>query len=136
MCFILYCTQSCIPFPICNQSVVPWPVLIVASWPAYRFLRRQIRWFVIPISMNFPVCCHSYNQKLLHSQWNRVDFFSPLEFPCFIYDPTNVGNLISGSSFLNPAYISGSFWFVYCWSLAWRILSIILLACEMSATER
>jgi len=28
------------PFPIWNQSVVPCLVLIVASWPAYRFLRR------------------------------------------------------------------------------------------------
>ena len=27
------------PFPIWNQSVVPCPVLIVASWPAYRFLK-------------------------------------------------------------------------------------------------
>ena len=26
----------------------------------------------------------------------EVDVF--LEFPCFLYDPTNVGNLISGSS--------------------------------------
>ena len=38
------------PFPIWNQSVVPCPVLTVASWPAYRFLKRQIRWSVIPIS--------------------------------------------------------------------------------------
>ena len=30
------------PFPIWNQSVVPCPVLIVASWPAYRFLKRQV----------------------------------------------------------------------------------------------
>ena len=31
----------------------------------------------------------------------KVDVF--LEFPCFIYDPANVGNLISGSSsFSNP----------------------------------
>ena len=36
--------------------------------------------------------------------------------------------------FLKPAWISGSSWFTYCWSLAWRILSITLLACEMSAT--
>ena len=40
----------CTPFPICNQSVVPWPVLTVASWPAYRFLKRQVRWSGIPIS--------------------------------------------------------------------------------------
>ena len=38
------------PFPIWNQSVVPCPVLIVASWPAYRYLRRQVRWSGIPIS--------------------------------------------------------------------------------------
>ena len=35
--------------------------------------------------------------------------------------------------FLKPALTSGSSWFTYCWSLAWRILSITLLACEMSA---
>ena len=31
------------PFPIWNQSVVPCPVLTVASWPAYRFLKRQVK---------------------------------------------------------------------------------------------
>ena len=35
-------------------------------------------------------------------------------------------------SFLNPACIYGSSLFTYCYSLAWRILSIILLTCEMS----
>ena len=35
--------------------------------------------------------------------------------------------------FLNPAGTSGIWQFMYCWSLAWRIFSIILLACEMSA---
>ena len=38
-------------FPIWNQSVVPCPVLTVASWPAYRFLKRQIRWSGILISL-------------------------------------------------------------------------------------
>ena len=38
------------PFPIWNQSVVPCPVLIVASWPAYKFPGRQARWSGIPIS--------------------------------------------------------------------------------------
>ena len=38
------------PFPIWNQSVVPCPVVTVASWPAYRFLERQVRWSGIPIS--------------------------------------------------------------------------------------
>ena len=40
----------CTPFPIWNQSVVPCPFLIVASWPADRFLKRQVRWSGIPIS--------------------------------------------------------------------------------------
>ena len=40
----------CTPFPIWNQSVVPCPVLTVASWLAYRFLRRQVRWPGISIS--------------------------------------------------------------------------------------
>ena len=39
------------PFPIWNQSVVPCPVLTVASCPAYRFLKRQVRWSGIPISL-------------------------------------------------------------------------------------
>ena len=38
--------------------------------------------------------------------------------------------------FLNPVWTSGSSQFTYCWSLAWRILSITLLACEMSTTVR
>ena len=62
----------------------------------------------------------------------ELDVF--LEFLCFLYDPTNVGNFISGSSaFLNLAYTSGSSQFTFCWSLAWPILSITLLACEICA---
>ena len=38
------------PFPIWNQSVFPCPVLTVASQPAYRFLKRQVRWSGILIS--------------------------------------------------------------------------------------
>ena len=38
--------------------------------------------------------------------------------------------------FLKPAWTPGSSWFTYCWSLAWKILSITLLACEMSAIVR
>ena len=38
------------PFPIWNQSVVPCPILTAASWTAYRFLKRQVRWSRIPIS--------------------------------------------------------------------------------------
>ena len=40
----------CTHFLIWNQSVVPFPVLTAASWPAYRFLRRQVKWSGISIS--------------------------------------------------------------------------------------
>ena len=40
------CTLS----PILSQSVVPCLVLTVASWLAYRFLRRQVRWSCALIS--------------------------------------------------------------------------------------
>ena len=44
--------QPChIPFSILNQSVVTCRVLTIASWPTYRFLRRQLRWSGIPISL-------------------------------------------------------------------------------------
>ena len=39
------------PFPIWSQPIVPCLVLTVASWPAYRFFRRQVRWLGIPISL-------------------------------------------------------------------------------------
>ena len=35
--------------------------------------------------------------------------------------------------FLNPAWTSGSSQFMYFWHLTWSILSITILACEMSA---
>ena len=39
----------CTPFPIWSQSAFPCLVLTVAFWPAYRFLRRQVRQSDIPI---------------------------------------------------------------------------------------
>ena len=44
------------PFWIWNQYFIPCPSLTVASWPAYRFLRRQVRWsgMVSHLFKNFP----------------------------------------------------------------------------------
>ena len=87
------------PFPIWNQSVVPCPVLTVASWPAYRFLKMQVRWSGIAISL-----------RIFHSVlWSKVKGFGVvnkaevdifLELLLFLWsnDPTDVGNLISGFS--------------------------------------
>ena len=82
------------PLPIWNQSVVPGRVLTVVSWPAYK---RQVRWSGIPISWRIlqfvvihTVKCFGIVNK------EEADIF--LEFSCFFDDPTDVGNLISGSS--------------------------------------
>ena len=124
----------CTPFPILNQSIVPCPALIVASWPAYRFPRRQARWTSIPIFKNFSqfVVIHTVKGFRVVNE-AEVDFFF-LEFSCFFYDPVNVGSLICSysGSFITPACLSENSQFTYCWSLALRILSITLLACEMS----
>ena len=83
------------PFPIWNQSVVPCPVLTVASWPTYRFLRRQVRWSGIPSLEEFStVYCDPLSQRLWHSQYSRNRCFSGT---LFLDDPADVGNLISGS---------------------------------------
>ena len=60
----------------------------------------------------------------------EADIF--LELFCFFDDPMNVGNLISGSSAFSKSSLD-ILKFTYYWSLAWRTLSITLLACEMSA---
>ena len=39
----------CTHFPFLNQSIIPCPDITLASWPAYRFLRRQVRFSGIPI---------------------------------------------------------------------------------------
>ena len=55
----------CTPFPIWNQFVIPCSVITVASWHAYRFLRRQVRWSGILISFGiFTVCCDPHSQRL------------------------------------------------------------------------
>ena len=63
---------------------------------------------------------------------NEADVF--LEFPCFFYDPTDVGNLISGSfAFSKPN--------LYIWKFSVHVLlkpslkdfEDNLLVCEMSA---
>ena len=51
----------CTPFPILNQFIVPCPVLTVASWPTYSFLRRQVRWSGIPISLRI------FHSLLIHT---------------------------------------------------------------------
>ena len=122
----------CTPFLILNQSVVPCLVLTVASWPAYRFLRRQVRWSGIPICLRIFQFVVIYTVKGF-SIVNEADVF--LEFLCFPCYPADVGNLISGSSVFSKSSL-------YIWKFlvhvllkpSWRILSVTLLACEMRTT--
>ena len=57
-----------------------------------------------------------------------------LELSCFFYDPTDVGNLISGSSAFSKTSLNIWKFIVHVLlKPGWIILSITLLACEMSA---
>ena len=95
-------------FSIPNHSVVPYRVLTSASWPKYGFPRRQVRWSGIPISFRIfqfivihTIKCFGIVNKA------EMDIF--LESPCFLCDPANVCNLISGSSvFSKPSLDIGS----------------------------
>ena len=65
----------------------------------------------------------------------EVDVF--LELSCFFDGPMDVGNLISGSSAFYKARLNiWKFMVHILLKLAWGILSITLLACEMTKTVR
>ena len=223
--------QSChTPFPILKQSIVPCLVLtVIASWPEYRFCRRQVRWSGISISlkilhsllwsiqnlsekamashsstlawqipwteepgrlqsMGSPRVRHDWATSLslfTFMQWRRKWQPTPVFLPGeYQGQGSLVGYRLCGHRvrhdwsdlaaaaaykifsvvneevdvfldslafamiqwmaiwslvplhFLNPACISGSSRFTYRWRLAWRILSITLLACETSAILR
>ena len=62
----------------------------------------------------------------------EVDVF--MEFSCFFYGPMDIGNLISGSSAFSKSNLNIWKFLVHIPLMpAWRILSINMLACEMSA---
>ena len=87
--------------PVC----FPYPVLTVLSWPAYIFLKRQVRWSGIPISFRIFLSLLWYTQSdfgILNKA--EVDVFP--EFSCFLYDPTYVGNLISVSSVFSKSSLN------------------------------
>ena len=65
--------------------------------PACRYLKRQVRWSGIPISKNFPQFLVIHTVKSFRI-FNKTEVDVSLEASCFFDDPTDVGNLISGSS--------------------------------------
>ena len=96
----------CTPFPIWNQSVVPCPVLTAASWPAYRFLKRLVRYSYV--FKNFPefVVIHTVKGFGIVNK-AEVDIF--LEFSCFllIQRMLAIWSMVR-LPFLNPGWTSGS----------------------------
>ena len=65
---------------------------------------------------------------------NKAEIYVFLELSCFFSDPADVGNLISGSSAFSKTSLNiWKFTVHVLLKPAWRILSITLLACEMSA---
>ena len=111
------------PFLIWNQSVVPCPVLTVASWPAYRFLKRPVRKSGIPISSRIFQFIVIYIIKGCGIV-NKAEIDAFLELSCLFNDPTDVGNLVSGSSAFSRSSLKPGL----------ENLGITLLACEMCAT--
>ena len=96
--------------------------------------QEEVRWSGITTHWRIFHSLLWYTQSnALHSQWSRSRCFSgiPLLFSMIQWTLT-IWSLVP-LAFLNPAWASESSLFTYCWSLAWRILSITLLACEMRA---
>ena len=85
-------------FSYLESVCVPCPVLTVASWPAYRFLKRQVRWSGIPISFRIFHSLLWIHTVIGFGIVNKAETDGFLELSCFFDDPVDVGNLISGSS--------------------------------------
>ena len=67
----------------------------------------------------------------VHSEGDQVFFWNSTAYS-MIQQMLAIWSLVP-LPFLKIVWTSESSKFTYCWSLAWRILSITLLACEMSA---
>ena len=95
----------------------------------------KVVWYSLLLK-NFPqfvVICTVKGFSIVNEA--EVDVF--LEFSCLFDDATDVGNLISGSSAFSKFSLNIWKFSVHILLKAgWRILSITLLACEMSAIVR
>ena len=108
------------------------------------FLRRQVRWSCIPISLRIFqfVGIHTVNG---FGVVNKVEVGVFLEFYCFFDDPVHVGNLISGSSAFSKSSLNiwmfmvhvllkpglenfehyfASVWDEYNWAIVWTFFGI------------
>ena len=109
----MFCSNCC--FLICIQVSQETAKVV---WYSH-LLKNFLQFIVIQTVKGFSVI-------------NEADV--SVEFPCFLHDPTNTDNLISGSSaFYKPRLNIWKFLVHICWSLACETLSMTLLAQETSA---
>ena len=93
----------------------------------------QVVWYS-HLFQNFPyfIVIHTVegfgivNQAEIDVFWNSLSFLMIQQILAIWF--------LVPQPFLKPSWTSGGSRFTYCWSLAWRILIIILLACEISTT--
>ena len=97
----------CTPLPIVNQSVASWKVLTATSWHACRFLRSQVMWFGIPISLRiFHSVLWSTQSKAFTQSMKQMFFWNYLDFS-MIQRMLAIWSVVPLPS-LNPACTSGS----------------------------
>ena len=115
----------CTPFQIWNQSVIPCPVLSVASWPATDFSGVRSGGLVFPSLEEFSTFVVKQTVKSFGIV-NKVEVDVSLELFCLlmIQQMSAIWSQVP-LPFLNPVWQSGSSCFMYSWSLAWRILSLL-----------
>ena len=104
---------------ILPMNIQDWFPLGWTSW-IYLLSKGLSRVFSSTTLKNFPVCCD------LHKGFgviNKADVFLVFSAFLMIHWMLAIWSLVP-LPFLNPAWTSESSWFTYCWSLAWRILSI------------
>ena len=134
------------PFPIWHQSVVPCPVLTVASWPAYRFLKRQVRWSGVSIFLKiFPqfVVIHTvkgfgivnkaeidgFSGIILLFPWFSECWQFDLWFPCLSKTSLNIRELVV-HILLKPGlenfeHYSTSMWDEWNCAVVWTFFCIV-----------
>ena len=78
----------------------------------HRFLRRQVRYSHLFKNFSQFVVIHRVKG---FSEVNEAEVDVFLEFPCFFYDPTDVGDLISGSSAFSKSSL-------YIWTFSVHVL--------------
>ena len=94
----------------------------------------QVVWYS-HLFQNFPVCCDPHSKGFGIVDKAEIDVF--LELSCFLDDPADVGNVISGSSAFSKTSLN-------IWKFTVNVLlkpglenlSITPLVCEMSAIVR